>query len=239
KSEAIVKLDQNAICGVISSVTIPNLESKFIAQALSESTTDFESSFWISDPAINSTIEKDVSQSGRSTRYWDCCKPSCSWNGKASVTSPVNSCNRDGFNVIDKNTRNGCENGGNAFTCTNNIPWAINDNLAYGFAAANIKGQSEADWCCQCYELTFTSGPVNGKKMIVQVTNTGGDLGENHFDLQMPGGGVGIFNGCSSQWGAPDGGWGDRYGGVHSLQECDQLPSQIRQGQVVQDGECN
>ena len=39
--------------------------------------------------------------------------------------------------------------------------------------------------------LTFTSGPVSGKKMVVQVTNTGGDLGDNHFDLQMPGGGVG------------------------------------------------
>ncbi len=64
-----------------------------------------------------------------------------------------------------------------AFTCNNNIPWAINDNLAYGFAAAHIRGKSEADWCCKCYELRFTSGPVNGKKMIVQVTNTGGDLG--------------------------------------------------------------
>jgi hypothetical protein len=78
--------------------------------------------------------------------------------------------------------------------------------------------------------LTFTSGPVNGQKMIVQVVNTGADLGENHFDLQIPGGGVGIFNGCSSQWGAPNNGWGERYGGVKSLQECDQLPAEIREG---------
>jgi hypothetical protein len=35
--------------------------------------------------------------------------------------------------------------------------------------------------------LTFTSGPVSGKKMIVQTTNTGGDLGNNHFDIAMPG----------------------------------------------------
>ncbi|CAE6439056.1 unnamed protein product [Rhizoctonia solani] len=27
--------------------------------------------------------------------------------------------------------------------------------------------------------------------MIVQATNTGGDLGNNHFDLMVPGGGVG------------------------------------------------
>ncbi len=42
--------------------------------------------------------------------------------------------------------------------------------------------------CCACYELTFTSGPVKGKKMIVQATNTGGDLGDDHFDIQIPGG---------------------------------------------------
>lgn len=64
-----------------------------------------------------------------------------------------------------------------AYTCNDNIPWAVNDNLAYGFAAASISGKSEGDWCCACYELTFNSGPVSGKKMVVQVTNTGGDLG--------------------------------------------------------------
>jgi hypothetical protein len=54
----------------------------------------------------------------------------------------------------------------------------------------------------------FTSGPASGQTMIVQATNTGGDLGhvcllfftltllttsQNHFDLMMPGGGVGLF----------------------------------------------
>ncbi len=64
-----------------------------------------------------------------------------------------------------------------AFVCTSQQPWAVNDNLAYGFAAAKLSGIGEWDWCCACYELTFTSGPVNQKKMVVQVTNTGGDLG--------------------------------------------------------------
>lgn len=63
-----------------------------------------------------------------------------------------------------------------AYTCNNNIPWAINHNLAYGFAAAHISGKTERDLCCACYELTFTSGLVGGKKMVVQVTNTGSDL---------------------------------------------------------------
>lgn len=64
-----------------------------------------------------------------------------------------------------------------SYTCNNNQPWAVNSTFAYGFVAGRITGQSEYDWCCACYELTFTSGPVNGKKMVVQVTNTGGDLG--------------------------------------------------------------
>lgn len=64
-----------------------------------------------------------------------------------------------------------------SYTCNNNQPWAVNDNLSYGFVAGKILGQSEWEWCCACYELTFTSGPVSGKQMVVQVTNTGGDLG--------------------------------------------------------------
>lgn len=32
--------------------------------------------------------------------------------------------------------------------------------------AVRIAGKQETDWCCACYELTFTSGPVSGKKMI-------------------------------------------------------------------------
>lgn len=169
------------------------------------------------------------SKNGRSTRYWDCCKPSCAWNGKASVFRPVKTCSADGVSVIDKNSLSGC-NGGTGYVCNNNIPWEINKDLSYGFAAAHIKGQSEADWCCSCYELKFTSAPVNGKKMIVQVTNSGGDLGENHFDIQIPGGGVGLFNGCKPQWGAPDQGWGRQYGGVSNEQDCSQLPRQIRDG---------
>lgn len=67
--------------------------------------------------------------------------------------------------------------------CNNQIPWSVSTDLAYGYAAVRINGLKESDWCCACYELTFTSGPASGKKMIVQATNTGGDLGENHFDI--------------------------------------------------------
>ncbi|KAI9265548.1 endo-beta-D-1,4-glucanase [Helicostylum pulchrum] len=169
------------------------------------------------------------SGSGSTTRYWDCCKASCSWPGKASVSGPVDTCGKNGISILDDNAQSGC-NGGDGYMCNNNQPWAVNDGLAYGFAAASIAGSSESGWCCGCYELTFTSGPVNGKKMVVQVTNTGGDLGQNHFDLQMPGGGVGIFDGCSSQWNIPSEKWGARYGGISSASECDGLPSQLQAG---------
>ena len=68
-----------------------------------------------------------------------------------------------------------------------------------------------------------------GKELIVQVTNTGGDLGDNHFDLQMPGGGVGIFDGCSVQFPGSYT-WDQRYGGVSQRSDCDQLPGVLRAG---------
>ncbi|KAI9243291.1 endo-beta-D-1,4-glucanase [Sporodiniella umbellata] len=179
-----------------------------------------------------SAISGGASGNGETTRYWDCCKPSCSWPGKASVSSPVGSCNKDGKTLADSNVQNGCV-GGSSYTCNNNQPWVVNDNLAYGFAAASIAGGNEATWCCACFELTFTSTTVKNKKMVVQVTNTGSDLGTNtgaHFDLQMPGGGVGIYNGCQTQWNAPSDGWGQRYGGISSVSDCSALPYALQEG---------
>lgn len=80
------------------------------------------------------------------------------------------------------------------------------------------------------FRLTFTSGAVAGKKMVVQATNTGGDLGNNHFDLQMPGGGVGLFNGCTAEFGAPSTGWGAQYGGISSRSQCDSFPAKLKAG---------
>ena len=168
-------------------------------------------------------------RAGKTTRYWDCCKPSCSWNGKASVSHPVNTCSRDGSLISDVDARSGCD-GGEAFMCTDQQPWAVSDTLSYGFAAASISGGSESTWCCACYKLTFTSTSIAGKEMIVQVTNTGGDLGENHFDLQMPGGGLGIFDGCSTQFNTNAASWGERYGGLRSVDGCANLPASLQKG---------
>jgi hypothetical protein len=78
--------------------------------------------------------------------------------------------------------------------------------------------------------LTFTSGPINGKQMVVQVTNTGGDLRSNHFDIAMPGGGVGAFpDGCAKQF---NNAWmGNQYGGYWARDQCNNLPpGQFRDG---------
>lgn len=49
--------------------------------------------------------------------------------------------------------------------------------------------------------------------MIVMVSNTGGDLGTQHFDLLVPGGGLGLFNGCTASLGIEAGELGAQYGG--------------------------
>ncbi|KAF3942437.1 Endoglucanase-5 [Dactylella cylindrospora] len=175
-------------------------------------------------------IPGGASGSGRTTRYWDCCKPSCAWPGKGPVIPNV--CDANGNRITNDpiNAASSCD-GGNAFMCTNNQPFVISNDVAYGFAAVAIAGRTEQQWCCSCYELTLTSGPAAGKKLVVQATNTGGDLGSNHFDIQIPGGGFGIFDACTRQFpGTPASNWGQRYGGVSSRDQCNGLPSVMQPG---------
>jgi hypothetical protein len=87
----------------------------------------------------------------RRCRYWDCCKPSCAWPGKASVSSPVRTCNSQNQVISDTSATSGCESGGTAYTCPDQSPWAVNDLVSYGFAATAINGETESDWCCACY----------------------------------------------------------------------------------------
>ena len=46
----------------------------------------------------------------------------------------------------------------------------------------------------------------------------------------MPGGGFGIFNGCTPEWGTPAGGWGAQYGGISDRSQCDSFPSALQPG---------
>lgn len=134
----------------------------------------------------------------------------------------MNMCTIDDQPLTNPDAESGCSGGG-AFTCWNMSPWAVSETLAYGYAATPAGG---AD-CGTCYQLEFTGagqhnesdpGSVSlaGKTMIVQATNIGGDVGSGQFDLLLPGGGVGAFDGCSTQWGTSD--LGAQYGGF--LTEC-------------------
>ncbi len=152
-------------------------------------------------------------ENGFATRYWDCCKPSCGWTANAS--NPVDSCDINDRNIgVNDGDRNGCE-GGTAFTCHSWAPWALSDKLSYGFAAFN------GAQCGTCYQVRFSGSSsrgtptpgIDGKQMVVQVTNIGGIEG-NQFDILIPGGGVGAMNGCSTQWGSSD--LGVQYGGFRS-----------------------
>ena len=49
----------------------------------------------------------------------------------------MKTCARDGVSTVDVNAQSGC-NGGGAYVCHDQQPWAVNDNLAYGFAAATV-----------------------------------------------------------------------------------------------------
>jgi hypothetical protein len=137
---------------------------------------------------------------GRTTRYWDCCKPACAWNGGSTACTQSNS------PITDKNAQSACSGGG-AYTCWDLSPWSVSSQLSYGFAA--VQGSNYV--CGRCYQLDFHGQGLDGKSMIVQVLNQGGDVAGDQFDLLIPGGGVGQFNACSTQWGS--GNLGQQYGG--------------------------
>lgn len=137
---------------------------------------------------------------GVTTRYWDCCKPSCGWSGKGGRI--IDSCNLNDDNIgANDQNRSVCD-GGDAQTCHSMSPTKHSNALAYGYAAIN------GATCGSCYQIEFTgtanngqqgdegSARLKGKTMVVMATNIG-DIGANHFDLLIPGGGLGVMTqGC-------------------------------------------
>jgi hypothetical protein len=131
------------------------------------------------------------------SRYWDCCKTHCATNAGAK------SCGANG--TSSDGGSSACV-GGSAYACYSEAPRAIGTQVSYGYVA--VPNPS----CNTCYHLQFTgtgqhnqadagSKLIAGKHMIVKVSNTGGDVGGNQFDLMIPGGGVGQNQGtCPKQW---------------------------------------
>ena len=141
---------------------------------------------------------------GYATRYWDSCKPHCAWSGKGGPIART--CQTDGVSRASVDDASVCD-GGNAGTCFDQTPQIVNDTIAYAFAATPGGGND----CGKCYMLTFTGTgasatgtPTNdhhrkikGKHLIVMANNIGYDVNHNQFDLMIPGGGPGKYNGCS------------------------------------------
>ena len=157
-------------------------------------------------------------QQGFATRYWDCCMPHCAWpeHGGAAKT-----CDAKGKTPIGNNSGSICS-GGQGTTCTSQIPIIVSDKLAYAFAATPGNDAT----CGKCFALTFTGEgkyetkanhqALKGKTLVVMASNIGYDVQGGQFDIMIPGGGVGAFNGCANM------GWGDQgaqYGGL--LSKCE------------------
>ncbi len=235
--ESSVDVEVSEASSVVSSTvalsSASSLASSSAASSASSSAASSASSSAASSSSSSSSfteISGGSSGTGKTTRYWDCCKPSCSWSGKADVDSPVAACAADGTTTLGVDVQSGCT-GGTAYTCTDQQPFKVSDDLAYGFAAVSLSGGSDDSMCCSCYLLTFTSTELSGKQMVVQATNTGSDLSSNQFDLAIPGGGQGIYSGCNSQWSSYSSSiWGEQYGGVSSADSCSALPSALQSG---------
>ena len=158
-------------------------------------------------------------QQGFATRYWDCCMPHCAWpehGGKAKT------CDAKGKTPIGNNNGSICS-GGQGATCTSQTPIIVSNKLAYAFAAT----PGNDNTCGKCFALTFTGTgkyetkanhqALQGKTLVVMASNIGYDVQGGQFDIMIPGGGVGAFNGCSQM------GWGSQgatYGGL--LTECEE-----------------
>lgn len=162
--------------------------------------------------ACPNLVKKGMKGQGFTTRYWDCCKPSCAWSQNAGAGNEVKTCSANQQVISDKNAQSACD-GGPAMTCLNQAPFTI-DGCDMGFGFADTSGKT-GHMCGRCFLLTFTDTKIAGKQMVVMAMNVGYDVAEGQFDLLIPGGGVGLFNGCKSIFGDN---LGAQYGGL--LTEC-------------------
>ncbi len=152
-------------------------------------------------PAIKK--KSGLSGYGWASRYWDCCKPSCSWSDNAGWGNEARECDVNQNVLSNKYARSLCENGGESTTCLSQSPFTINgcDQLGFAFAAVPAgKGV-----CGRCFALEFTGEgkyesrknhkALLGKKLIVMASNIGYDVAGGQFDILIPGGGEGYYQG--------------------------------------------
>jgi hypothetical protein len=186
------------------------------SKTVASSTSNFETSVELK------YISGGRSGKGFASRYWDCCKPHCSWPEHAHGNYSKQCTNKGTKESSDWGGGSICSGGG-LMTCTSQIPIIVNDSLAYAFAAVPA---ADGGSCGKCYALKFDGKgkyetrknhqALKNKILVVMATNIGGDVQQGQFDVMIPGGGVGLFNGCSSMgWGE----MGETYGGL--LSKCE------------------
>ena len=181
---------------------------------------------------------------GWGSRYWDCCKPHCAWSGKGGPIAKTCNAQQQPLTKGDDMVKSICD-GGPAGLCNSQAPFAINDNLAYAFAAG--PGTSYAGSCGSCFLLTFDgnsrhttdarTAALKGKQMVIMISNIGYDVENGQFDMMIPGGGVGAFNGCSALWGINN--LGAQHGGF--LKDCggDKKVNDVATVQKCLEDKCN
>lgn len=181
---------------------------------------------------------------GWGSRYWDCCKPHCAWKGKGGPIARTCNAQQQTLEKGDDMVKSICD-GGPAGLCNSQAPFAINDNLAYAFAAG--PGTSYAGSCGSCFLLTFDgnsrhttdarTAALKGKQMVIMISNIGYDVENGQFDMMIPGGGVGAFNGCSALWGINN--LGAQHGGF--LKDCggDKKVNDVATVQKCLEDKCN
>ena len=175
-------------------------------------------------PAIKK-IQGGLSGSGWATRYWDCCKPSCSWSNNAGWGNEARECDVNQNVLYDHNTQSLCS-WGSSTTCLTQRPFTIDGCNELGFAFASVPAGNYGS-CGKCFALEFTGEgkyetrnnhrALKGKKLIVMATNIGYDVSGGQFDILIPGGGVGYYNQHCGQ--ILGNNIGSQYGGL--LSDCE------------------
>lgn len=127
---------------------------------------------------------KDILNNGKtgwSSRYWDACKPHCSWLSSVDTTSEeayqagmtvARNCNIHDVEVPAytlghavqqywmgyEGTNSACDtkDATGTFTCSDMAPIAVNENLSYGYVAGS--GSLYKYGCGKCYHLQYNGG---------------------------------------------------------------------------------
>jgi len=227
-SSTPIKVSSSSVKPITSSTTVKSSTSVKSSASVKSSSSQKKSSSSKATPVTGCpTIKKkgNLSGSGWATRYWDCCKPSCSW-AENSGGNPAKQCSNKGKSESTDWGAGSVCSGGSMMTCTSQIPFTVDGCTEMGFAFAAVPAANGGQ-CGKCFQLTFTgeghynstnanTKAIKGKKLIIMATNIGGDVQQGQFDILIPGGGVGMFNGCSSMgWGSQ----GEQYGGL--LSDCE------------------